>query len=167
MIVFLAALIIQKTYIYAQDEDTVNYDSLTDEADYSEIDSTLDDYGWKGASFKELVRSVASSDTDIGFNFTGTVTEAIISNRTVLIQILLLSICVMFLTVLDKNASDSAMLFISFILMTLIVAVFINAARTGYECVQMSVDIYKALCPVFFPAVAYSCGHQVLQHIMR
>lgn len=57
MIVFLAALIIQKTYIYAQDEDTVNYDSLTDEADYSEIDSTLDDYGWKGASFKELVRS--------------------------------------------------------------------------------------------------------------
>ena len=64
----------------------------------------------------------------------------------------------MFLTVLDKNASDSAMLFISFILMTLIVAVFINAARTGYECVQMSVDIYKALCPVFFPAVAYSCG---------
>ena len=154
MIVFLAALIIQKTYIYAQDEDTVNYDSLTDEADYSEIDSTLDDYGWKGASFKELVRSVASSDTDIGFNFTGTVTEAIISNRTVLIQILLLSICAMFLTVLDKNASDSAMLFISFILMTLIVAVFINAARTGYECVQMSVDIYKALCPVF----AYSCG---------
>ena len=136
MIAFLAALIIQKTYIYAQDEDTVNYDSLTDEADYSEIDSTLDDYGWKGASFKELVRSVASSDTDIGFNFTGTVTEAIISNRTVLIQILLLS----------------------FILMTLIVAVFINAARTGYECVQMSVDIYKALCPVFFPAVAYSCG---------
>ena len=158
MIVFLAALIIQKTYIYAQDENTVNYDSLTDEADYSEIDSTLDDYGWKGASFKELVRSVASSDTDIGFNFTGTVTEAIISNRTVLIQILLLSICAMFLTVLDKNASDSAMLFISFILMTLIVAVFINAARTGYECVQMSVDIYKALCPVFFPAVAYSCG---------
>ena len=154
MIVFLAALIIQKTYIYAQDENTVNYDSLTDEADYSEIDSTLDDYGWKGASFKELVRSVASSDTDIGFNFTGTVTEAIISNRTVLIQILLLSICAMFLTVLDKNASDSAMLFISFILMT----VFINAARTGYECVQMSVDIYKALCPVFFPAVAYSCG---------
>ena len=158
MIVFLAALIIQKTYIYAQDENTVNYDSLTDEADYSEIDSTLDDYGWKGASFKELVRSVASSDTDIGFNFTETVTEAIISNRTVLIQILLLSICAMFLTVLDKNASDSAMLFISFILMTLIVAVFINAARTGYECVQMSVDIYKALCPVFFPAVAYSCG---------
>ena len=158
MIVFLAALIIQKTYIYAQDENTVNYDSLTDEADYSEIDSTLDDYGWKGTSFKELVRSVASSDTDIGFNFTGTVTEAIISNRTVLIQILLLSICAMFLTVLDKNASDSAMLFISFILMTLIVAVFINAARTGYECVQMSVEIYKALCPVFFPAVAYSCG---------
>ena len=142
MIAFLAALIIQKTYIYAQDE-----------ADYSGIDSTLDDYGWKGASFKELVRSVASSDTDIGFNFTGTVTEAIISNRTVLIQILLLSICAMFLTVLDKNASDSAMLFISFILMTLI-----DAARTGYECVQMSVDIYKALCPVFFPAVAYSCG---------
>lgn len=102
MIAFLAALIIQKTYIYAQDEDTVNYDSLTDEADYSGIDSTLDDYGWKGASFKELVRSVASSDTDIGFNFTGTVTEAIISNRTVLIQILLLSICAMFLTVLDK-----------------------------------------------------------------
>ena len=158
MIVFLAALIIQKTYIYAQDEDTVNYDSLIDEADYSGIDSTLDDYGWKGTSFKELVRSVASSDTDIGFNFTETVTEAIISNRTVLIQILLLSICAMFLTVLDKNASDSAMLFISFILMTLIVAVFINAARTGYECVQMSVDIYKALCPVFFPAVAYSCG---------
>ena len=158
MIAFLAALIIQKTYIYAHDEDTVNYDSLTDEADYSEIDSTLDDYGWKGASYKELVRSVARSDTDIGFNFTGTVTEAIISNRTVLIQILLLSICAMFLTVLDKNASDSAMLFISFILMTLIVAVFINAARTGYECVQMSVDIYKALCPVFFPAVAYSCG---------
>ena len=113
MIAFLVALIIQKTYIYAQDEDTVNYDSLTDEADYSGIDSTLDDYGWKGASFKELVRSVASSDTDIGFNFTGTVTEAIISNRTVLIQILLLSICAMFLTVLDKNASDSAMLFIS------------------------------------------------------
>ena len=158
MIVFLAALIIQKTYIYAQNEDTVNYDSLTDEADYSEIDSTLDDYGWKGTSFKELVRSVASSDTDIGFNFTGAVTDAIISNRTVLVQILLLSICAMFLTVLDKNASDSAMLFISFILMTLIVAVFINAARTGYECVQMSVDIYKALCPVFFPAVAYSCG---------
>ena len=158
MIAFLAALIIQKTYIYAQDEDTVNYDSLIDEADYSGIDSTLDDYGWKGTSFKELVRSVASSDTDIGFNFTETVTEAIISNRTVLIQILLLSICAMFLTVLDKNASDSAMLFISFILMTLIVAVFINAARTGYECVQMSVDIYKALCPVFFPVVAYSCG---------
>lgn len=158
MIVFLAALIIQKTYIYAQDEDTVNYDSLTDEADYSEIDSTLDDYGWKGTSFKELVSSVASSDTDIGFNFTGAVTDAIISNRTVLVQILLLSICAMFLTVLDKNASDSAMLFISFILMTLIVVVFINAARTGYECVQMSVDIYKALCPVFFPAVAYSCG---------
>ena len=67
MIVFLAALIIQKTYIYAQDENTVNYDSLTDEADYSEIDSTLDDYGWKGTSFKELVRSVASSDTDITF----------------------------------------------------------------------------------------------------
>ena len=65
MIVFLAALIIQKTYIYAHNEDTVNYDSLTDEADYSEIDSTLDDYGWKGTSFKELVRSVASSDTDI------------------------------------------------------------------------------------------------------
>ena len=61
MIAFLAALIIQKTYIYAQDENTVNYDSLTDEADYSEIDSTLDDYGWKGTSFKELVRSVASS----------------------------------------------------------------------------------------------------------
>ena len=51
MIVFLAALIIQKTYIYAQDEDTVNYDSLTDEADFSEIDSTLDDYGWMGASY--------------------------------------------------------------------------------------------------------------------
>ena len=99
MIAFLAALIIQKTYIYAQDEDTVNYDSLIDEADYSGIDSTLDDYGWKGTSFKELVRSVASSDTDIGFNFTETVTEAIISNRTVLIQILLLSICAMFLTV--------------------------------------------------------------------
>ena len=51
MIAFLAALIIQKTYIYAQDEDTVNYDSLIDEADYSGIDSTLDDYGWEGASF--------------------------------------------------------------------------------------------------------------------
>ena len=150
MIAFLAVLIIQKTYIYAQDDNTFNYDSLIDEADYSGIDSTLDDYGWQGTSFKELVRSVASSDTNIGFNFTGTVTEAIIANRTVLVQ--------MFLTVLDKNASDSAMLFISFILMTLIVAVFINAARTGYECVQMSIDIYKALCPVFFPAVAYSCG---------
>ena len=158
MIAFLAVLIIQKTYIYAQDDNTFNYDSLIDEADYSGIDSTLDDYGWQGTSFKELVRSVASSDTNIGFNFTGTVTEAIIANRTVLVQILLLSICAMFLTVLDKNASDSAMLFISFILMTLIVAVFINAARTGYECVQMSIDIYKALCPVFFPAVAYSCG---------
>ena len=96
MIVFLAALIIQKTYIYAQDEDTVNYDSLTDEADYSEIDSTLDDYGWKGASFKELVRSVASSDTDIGFNFIGTVTEAIISNRTVLIKMHLIQRCFLY-----------------------------------------------------------------------
>ena len=56
MIVFLAALIIQKTYIYAQDENTVNYDSLTDEADYSEIDSTLDDYGWKGTSGRLQVR---------------------------------------------------------------------------------------------------------------
>jgi hypothetical protein len=53
MIVFLAALIIQKTYIYAQDENTVNYDSLTDEADYSEIDSTLDDYG-RGHLLKNL-----------------------------------------------------------------------------------------------------------------
>ena len=112
MIAFLAVLIIQKTYIYAQDDNTFNYDSLIDEADYSGIDSTLDDYGWQGTSFKELVRSVASSDTNIGFNFTGTVTEAIIANRTVLVQILLLSICAMFLTVLDKNASDSAMLFI-------------------------------------------------------
>lgn len=158
MIAFLAAVIMQETSVYAQDENTFNYDSLIDEADYSGIDSTLDDYGWQGTSFKELVKSVANADTDIGFNFTDTVTEAIISNRTVLVQILLLSICAMFLTVLDKNASDSAMLFISFILMTLIVAVFINAARTGYECVQMSVDIYKVLCPVFFPAVAYSCG---------
>ena len=159
MIVFLAALIIQKTYIYAQDEDTVNYDSLTDEADYSEIDSTLDDYGWKGTSFKELVRSVASSDTDIGFNFTGAVTDAIISNRTVLIQILLLSICAMFLTVLDKNASDSAMLFISFILMTLIVAVFINAARTGYECVQMSVLFLMYIVNVLVKNVLMRCNY--------
>ena len=127
MIAFLAAVIMQETSVYAQDENTFNYDSLIDEADYSGIDSTLDDYGWQGTSFKELVKSVANADTDIGFNFTGTVTEAIISNRTVLVQILLLSICAMFLTVLDKNASDSAMLFISFILMTLIVAVFINA----------------------------------------
>ena len=143
MIVFLAALIIQKTYIYAQDEDTVNYDSLTDEADYSEIDSTLDDYGWKGTSFKELVRSVASSDTDIGFNFTGTVTEAIISNRTVLIQILLLSICAMFLTVLDKNASDSAIVF---------------RCRSIYTR-------HSARC--FFRQLHIRVGHQVLQHIMR
>ena len=54
MIAFLAALIIQKTYIYAQDEDTVNYDSLIDEADYSGIDSTLDDYGWGGHLLKNL-----------------------------------------------------------------------------------------------------------------
>ncbi len=72
----------------------------------------------------------------------------------------------MFLTVLDKNASDSAMLFISFILMTLIVAVFINAARTGYECVQMSVDIYKALCPVFFRQLHIRVGHQVFAKIL-
>ena len=146
MVAFLAVLIMQKTYTHAQEENTVNYDSLIDEADYSSIDSALDDYGWQGTSFKDLVKSVANADTDIGFNFTGTVTEAIIANRTVLVQILLLSICAMFLTVLDKNASDSAMLFISFTLMALIVSVFINAARTGYECVQMSVDIYKALC---------------------
>ena len=137
MIAFLAAVIMQETSVYAQDENTFNYDSLIDEADYSGIDSTLDDYGWQGTSFKELVRSVANADTDIGFNFTSAVTEAIIANRTVLVQILLLSICAMFLSVLDKNASDSAMLFISFILMTLIVSVFINAARTGYQCVQM------------------------------
>lgn len=158
MMAFLAAVIIPDNCIYAQDENTADYNSLIDEADYSDIDSTLDDYGWQGSSFKDLVKSVANADTDIGFNFTSTVTEAIIANRTVIVQILLLSICAMFLTVLDKNASDSAMLFISFILMTLIVSVFINAARTGYECVQMAVDIYKALCPVFFPAVAYSCG---------
>ncbi len=158
MMAFLAAVIIPDNYIYAQDENTADYNSLIDEADYSNIDSTLDNYGWQGSSFKDLVKSVANADTDIGFNFTGTVTEAIIANRTVIVQILLLSICAMFLTVLDKNASDSAMLFISFILMTLIVSVFINAARTGCECVQMAVDIYKALCPVFFPAVAYSCG---------
>ena len=127
MIAFLAAVIMQETSVYAQDENTFNYDSLIDEADYSGIDSTLYDYGWQGTSFKELVRSVANADTDIGFNFTSTVTEAIITNRTVLVQILLLSICAMFLSVLDKNASDSAMLFISFILMTLIVSVFINA----------------------------------------
>ena len=158
MMVFLAAFIIQGTYAYAKDNEQTEYDALIDEADYSGIDSTLYDYGWQGTSFKELVRSVANADTDIGFNFTSTVTEAIIANRTVLVQILLLSICAMFLSVLDKNASDSAMLFISFILMTLIVSVFINAARTGYQCVQMSVDIYRALCPVCFPAVAYSCG---------
>ena len=68
MIAFLAVLIIQKTYIYAQDDNTFNYDSLIDEADYSGIDSTLDDYGWQGTSFKELVRSVASSDTNIGLS---------------------------------------------------------------------------------------------------
>lgn len=51
MIAFLAVLIIQKTYIYAQDDNTFNYDSLIDEADYSGIDSTLDDYGWQGTSF--------------------------------------------------------------------------------------------------------------------
>lgn len=73
----------------------------------------------------------------------------------------------MFLSVLDKNASDSAMLFISFILMTLIVSVFINAARTGYQCVQMSVDIYRALCPVFFRQLRIRAGRQVQRHIMR
>ncbi len=51
MIVFLAAPSYRKHIYMHRDEDTVNYDSLTDEADYSEIDSTLDDYGWKGASF--------------------------------------------------------------------------------------------------------------------
>lgn len=158
MMAFLAAVIIQKTCIYAEDEQAFDYNSLIDEEDYSGVDNTLNDYGWKGTSFKDLVRSVADADTDIGFDFTSTVTEAVIANRTVIIQILLLSICAMFLTVLDKNTSDSAMLFISFILMTLIVSVFINAARTGLQCVQMAVDIYKALCPVFFPAVAYSCG---------
>ena len=158
MMAFLAAVTISLTFAYAEDEVIKDYDSLINDADYSSIDNALNDYGWQGASFKDLVRSVADADTDISFNFTSTVTEAIIANRTVLVQILLLSICAMFLGVLDKNASDSAMLFISFILMSLIVSVFINAARTGIQCVQMAVDIYRALCPVFFPAVVYSCG---------
>ncbi len=158
MMAFLAAVIIFKNTAYAQEDGQTEYDSLIDEADYSGIDSTLYDYGWQGTSFKDLVKSVAGADTDMSFNFTDTVAGAITANRTVLIQILLLAVCAMLLNVLDKNASDSAMLFISFILMTLIVSVFINAAKTGYECVEMSVDIYKALCPVFFPAVAYSCG---------
>ena len=54
MIAFLAVLIIQKTYIYAQDDNTFNYDSLIDEADYSGIDSTLDDYAGRVHLLKNL-----------------------------------------------------------------------------------------------------------------
>ena len=54
MIVFLAALIIQKTYIYAHNEDTVNYDSLTDEADYSEKTVRLMIMAGRGHLLKNL-----------------------------------------------------------------------------------------------------------------
>ncbi|MDY4741625.1 MAG: stage III sporulation protein AE [Lachnospira sp.] len=152
LLLFLAYILVFTDYTEASEKD------YTSESDYEQIEKVLKDYGWQGESFEELVMSVAEGEIFSDYNLVSTISQTIIENRTVIIQILLLAISTMFLSVLDKNASDAAMLFVSFIMITLLIAVYINAAKTGSRCVQMAVDIYRALCPVFFPAVSYSCG---------
>lgn len=158
IMIFLAVVFITSDVTMAQTNDNNYIDDYTDEESYKEINEILRNNGWKGDDFEQIVSTAASGDTSWNLHLTETIAETITDNRYVILQIIFLSVCAAFSGAIDKNTSDAAMLFISLIMMTLLITVFIDAAATGHKCIKMAIEIYRALCPVFFPAVAYSCG---------
>lgn len=129
-----------------------------------EIDSILSDAG-VDLSFKELVSSLYSGNqSSYSFsNLMSMAADVFAANRKALVQIIFLvvisAVINSFAPVFNKKQiSDMASLIVSLSMITILTAVFFGAVNTAVHTLDTFINIYQAICTVFFPAVTYASG---------
>lgn len=178
--------IISKTagqVIREQQADASDYENY----DYSDIDSTLKDAGYDG-SFKDILKIIYSDYKTLSDNENGSsqgnmnksgktsISDKIIkimdeiigntfrSNKAAVLQIILLSVfsaavkC--FAPSFNKDqVSELAQLIISLALISILLASFAASCKISADALNLGINTYKAVIPVFFTTVAAASGN--------
>ncbi len=169
-IIFFVGVFVFVVYNYmlvtanAQDESESISDSSS-QYDYSQIDEYIDKYMDGRYSFADIMAET-TDDKNGNISFKGiikTCVNSIESNRYFLIQItalILLSAVVNSFALTDnfRQLSDTANMIISLSMLTILFTVFYGAYKTASETIEIITGFGKSVCPIFFPAVATSCG---------
>lgn len=164
--------------IREQQADASDYENY----DYSDIDSTLKDAGYDG-SFKDILKIIYSDYKTLSDNENGSspgnmnksgktsISDKIIkimdeiigntfrSNKAAVLQIILLSVfsaavkC--FAPSFNKDqVSELAQLIISLALISILLASFAASCKISADALNLGINTYKAVIPVFFTTVA-------------
>ena len=169
--------------IREQQADASDYENY----DYSDIDSTLKDAGYDG-SFKDILKIIYSDYKTLSDNENGSspgnmnksgktsISDKIIkimdeiigntfrSNKAAVLQIILLSVfsaavkC--FAPSFNKDqVSELAQLIISLALISILLASFAASCKISADALNLGINTYKAVIPVFFTTVAAASGN--------
>lgn len=168
----MAVCICGEEKVYARENDNTKTASEDiydlSEYDFSKIDSVLEknDVNDYFGSFEKLVTNLAYGNNDsdgIFESIKNTFYDEFINNADLLVQIILLAILSAalkaFVPAFNKNqVSDIAHIVIQIMLITLLMASFINSCNIAFGTIQDIVDIYKAIVPCFCSAVLVVSG---------
>lgn len=152
-----------KTADTNQSDTSENYSDY----DYSEIDKAIGKYSDYDISFQEIIDSITGDDgiSSKGFvtALTASFQEVFKSSKTAMTQIVILAL---FSAAINSfgagfsksQISDTTQMIISISLTAILIASFYTACTISEDILDSCINIYKAIVPIFFSAVAFSSG---------
>lgn len=152
-------------------EDETQTDPLTylNQYNFDQINNEIKEESDFNISFQDVVTTIIgdgnTQSSKNGFiralNFV--VLDSIKSNRTAVIQIIMLSVLSALISCFGPDfnkgqVNDTAQMVISITLITILIASFYAATKICSDAVNTCISIYKAVIPVFFSAVTFASG---------
>ena len=148
-------------------------DGMLSEYDFSDIDKTAGQYGYSG-SFEDILKQIIGEGmgaAGTGSGWTGkmmnildkTILISLRGNKLAVVQIILLSVlsaAVRCFGATSKNSqvSDVTQMIISISLMGILLAAFVSASAICADAINMCINMYKSIIPVFFSLVMLVSG---------
>lgn len=140
-------------------------DDTIREYDYSDIDAAIRESTDYNTNFQTLIEDIISlNQGELSIKqYVGKISDMIRANKNAALEILIIGILSAILKnfsegIGGKQISDTSQMIISLSLVTILAAVFAGAVYTAMDVLDVMIQFYRALCPVFFPAVMVAGG---------
>jgi len=121
----------------------------------SEMLESVGDAG--GNDFNEAVWNIVENN-DMNSNILIMIIDIFEENKQIFFMIFMLGIVSMLINIIDKNRYKIANLIISLMIISILMAVFVDCCNSFITGIDEMISFYQVLCPVFFPAITLACG---------